>query len=963
MSASVGSPDAAGRPFAPDSVIRFGPFEFRPWQRALLRHSQPVQLGSRALEILLVLIENAGRLVGKNDLIARVWPNVHIDEVALRVHIAALRKVLNDGRPTARDLLNIPGQGYQFVTPITLTSAAGAPPKEPVQPRQIRNVPAPLTRVIGRENDVERITALLQASRCITITGTGGIGKTTTALVVGRRLVPRFRDGVCFVDLAPLSDGAHAIDAIAAALGAAGNGSMSARKLAELLGEQNMLLIIDNCEHVAAEVAHIVETLVAATEEVSVLITTRASLRIPAERRYRLPPLKTPSQTKDLTAAEAMTFPAVELFVERAAVTLDRFVLDDENAPIVAAICSQLDGLALAIELAAMRTDSLGVAAIAAMLEQRFHLLGLSRRGVSARHSSLLATLDWSYGMLGPQQRVLLHRIAAFVGRFTFEDALAVARDGSFQTADVIECLADLVDSSILMVDLSSATAFYRLYETMREYAQRKIVEAGELADTRRRHAEYIATLFAHGDAEAEQREPADWRQAYCRYIDDVRAALDWSTRPEGEVELGISLSADAVTMWTHLSLFREMQQRLEWALERLGPHAVKGGAREMKLFAGLSTAVVNLYGATPEGTRACQAARDIARRIGSDSYQAKALLALWNGCFANGEVRMSLDLAEEFMSVAARLGHADVLVGHRMLGSSSFYLGDVVTARQHMETMVSGYGATTHGAHMARFSFGQLASGRGLLAFYLCFQGYFDQAMEATRQSVEEVLQSNHAMTACGVLGTTSIQNSIYTGHLDEARRYVEILYDQSRGPGLRRWENFALGYDGILCIRQGQLDEGLRKLTDSFAPEDDRSNTRYALIFCEHALALGLVGQPDRGLGEIATMRDRLAETGVRWYMPEVHRCRARLLDMSGEKSTEIESAFRQALSLGEAMGALNWRLRAARDFAEYLNGQGRRQEGLELLRSIHDLFVKGHTAPMLVATQEQLAGLVND
>jgi hypothetical protein len=217
--------------------------------------------------------------------------------------------------------------------------------------------------------------------------------------------------------------------------------------------------------------------------------------------------------------------------------------------------------------------------------------------------------------------------------------------------------------------------------------------------------------------------------------------------------------------------------------------------------------------------------------------------------------------------------------------------------------------------------------------------------------------------MTACGVLGTTSIQNSIYTGHLDEARRYVEILYDQSRGPGLRRWENFALGYDGILCIRQGQLDEGLRKLTDSFVPEDDRSNTRYALIFCEHALALGLAGQPDRGLAEIATMHDRLVETGVRWYLPEVHRCRARLLDMSGVEPAEIESAFRQALSLGEAMGALNWRLRAARDFAAFLDRQGKRREGLELLRGVHDLFVEGHASPMLVATQEQLAGLVSD
>ncbi len=161
----------------------------------------------------------------------------------------------------------------------------------------------------------------------------------------------------------------------------------------------------------------------------------------------------------------------------------------------------------------------------------------------------------------------------------------------------------------------------------------------------------------------------------------------------------------------------------------------------------------------------------EIARKIGDSNYQARALLALWNGCFANGEVRASLELAEQFMAVAAKLGPADVLVGHRMLGSSHFYLGDAGLGRKHMEIMVAGYGATSHDAHMARFAFGQQASGRGLLAFHLCFQGYFDQAMKATRQSVDEALRSNHAMTACGVLGTTSIQNAIYTGHLEDAK------------------------------------------------------------------------------------------------------------------------------------------------------------------------------------------------
>jgi hypothetical protein len=264
------------------------------------------------------------------------------------------------------------------------------------------------------------------------------------------------------------------------------------------------------------------------------------------------------------------------------------------------------------------------------------------------------------------------------------------------------------------------------------------------------------------------------------------------------------------------------------------------------------------------------------------------------------------------------------------------------------METMVAGYAATTHGAHMARFSFGQLASGLALLSFYLGFQGYVDQAMQMMRQSVDEALGTNHAMTACGVLGTNSIQLSIYMGYLDDARRYLDILYDGAKRHGLLRWESFARGYDGILCIRQGQLDEGLQKLSDSFAPGEDRSNTRYMLIFCEHALATGLAGNPQGGLRAIEEIHARLVATGLGWYLPEVHRCRARLLEMNGGEPTEVEAAFRQALSLAEAMGALTWRLRAARDFAAFLGVRGRSREAFDILSNVYNLFTEGRESP---------------
>lgn len=940
--------------------VAFGPFELFPDQRRLFRDGQPVELGSRALDLLLALVESAGTLVPKEELIARVWPGTHVQEVALRVHMTALRKVLGNGRPKARDLVNVSGRGYQFVAPVSRKGAIGrdAPPATSTEKRPEYTLTPPLIRAIGRDDDVAAIGTRLETGRCVTITGPGGIGKTTVGLLAVHKLAPKFRDGVVFVDLAPLSDGGHVIDAIATAVGTPAGGDMSAGRLAEFLQAKDLLLLIDNCEHVAAHVADVVSHLTAGRRRVRVIATSREPLHLPDESIYRLPPLRIPTRTLGLSAEEALGYSAVQLFVERAATTTDHFVLEDANAPIVAAICSQLDGIALAIEMAATRMDTFGVADIAAMLDDRFRNLRQSRRATLARHTSLSATLDWSYDMLQPEAKAFFHRISILAGAFSVEDAVHVASDTRFSRADVIEWLADLVDKSFLTVDLGGPTAFYRLYETMREYGRQKAASAGALEDARRRHASYIARLFVRADAESETRSSSSWLADYGRYLDDVRSAIDWLMGPDGDTDAGVSLTASAVPLWMQLSLLNELQRRVELALERLGQDAASGGVREMKLFAALSNAIINLSGPTPEGTKACRTTLAIARSIGDHSSEAKALLALYNGCFAQGEFRLSLELSEQFLSVAEKLGPADVLVGYRMLGSSQFYLGDVVLARRHMEHVLARYGATTHAGHLARFGFGQLASARGLLSSYLCFQGFYEQAAAVTRQSVEEALETNHAMTLCGILATNSIQNSFYMDRLDDAQRYVTLLFDKARSHGMKRWENFAHGYDGILDVRHGDLVAGLAKLSKSFSRSDDRANTRYMIIFCEHALASGQAGDPQGGLAALNEVRDRLVETGARWYLPEVDRCRALLLRMNNAEASQVEAVFRQALTLAETMGAMTWNLRVAMDFASFLRDERRIEEGAGILRAVYDRFSEGQDGPLLTRVRDQLS-----
>jgi predicted ATPase/DNA-binding winged helix-turn-helix (wHTH) protein len=952
-----------GGEWARANIITFGPFQLDMDRRLLIREGHRVTLGSQSLDILLALVESAGAPVRKEDLIARVWPGIRDAEAALRIHVAALRKVLRAGRPDSEDFVNIPGRGYKFTAPITRPNTSGSRWHEIEQSSQFRHLPLPSNRVFGREDDVATIIGRIGTERCVTVTGTGGIGKTTIGLVVGHKLAPQFKDGTFFVDLAPLSAGMHVIEAIAAAAGLSASGLMSVERLASILSAKDVLLLADNCEHLAVDAADVIAKLTSGDSRVRVLATSREPLRFAGEHVYRLPTLKTPELVAGITAEEAIRFPAVQLFVERAAASTNHFILEDANAFAISMICGQLDGLALAIEMAATRMDTFGVADIAGMLDDRFRMLRQTRRDSSPRHASLAATLDWSYEMLSPDQRKLLHRVAAFSGRFTLDDVLKLVKDDVFKSGNTIELLADLVDKSFLMVDLSGPHAFYRSFETIREYARQKSQQAGEFEDSKHRHASYIARLFHKADEDSESRNSADWLNDYGRYIDDVRSAIDWLMAMDRDLGAGISLTASAVTLWTHLSLLNELHRRTEFALATLGANAEVGSAREMKLFAALSYALVNLFGPTRQGTNACRAALEIARRLGDHSSEAKALLALWNGCFANGEVRASLELAEQFMVVAPKLGAADVFVGHRLLGSSLFYLGDVAGGRENMEIMVAGYGRTAHDAHMARFGFGQLASGRGLLAFHLCYQGLFDQGMEATRQSAREAIASNHAMTACGVLGTTSIPNAICTGHLAEARAYLEVLYQKARSHGLERWENFACGFDGIITVKEGDLVQGLAKLTLSVSRADDRANTRYTFIFSEQALALGLSGDPIGGLAAIDEILDRLVNTGERWYLPELYRCRARLLQMSGARGFKVEASFLEALSLADELNALTWRLQATKDYAEWLRSRGQRSQGTALLRKALAAFSEGLDSPTCTMASDLLRTLESD
>ena len=358
----------------------FGSLRLFPSQRLLLDGDKPVRLGSRALDILAVLAEHAGRVVSKEELIARVWPNVFVEESNLKLQVSALRRALGDGQGGARYIVTVPGRGYEFVAPVRRTAEPPKPPPTAVTEAGRHNLPVAVTRMIGRDETVAALVSRLSRERLVTIVGPGGIGKTTVALAVGEALVPAYEHGVWLIDLAPLGDPDLVPSAVATAIGAEIRGHDATAELIAKLNDKRMLLLLDNCERVIDPAARLATALVRGAAGISILATSREPLRVAGEREFRLGPLSSPTSSAVVTAAETLAVPAVQLFVERASAIVEDFALTDANAPLVVDICRKLDGLPLAIEFAAARIDVLGIRGLAAHLGNSLQFLGTRRR-------------------------------------------------------------------------------------------------------------------------------------------------------------------------------------------------------------------------------------------------------------------------------------------------------------------------------------------------------------------------------------------------------------------------------------------------------------------------------------------------------------------------------------------------------------------------------------------------------
>ena len=444
-------------------------------RRELRLDGKPVVLGARAFDILEVLVEAAGAVVSKDELMARVWPREHVGEGTLRVHIAAIRRVLGGGQDV---LKTTPGQGYQLLgdwTTRTVSSAAGAVAAAAVAEQAVEpfgvNLPLAATELIGRAAAIQRVLDILSAYRIVTLMGPGGVGKTALALEIARILFPAFQGHVAFIELGPLSDRRLVASMSASTLGLRfGGGDISAHAVARAIGNRRLLLVLDNCEHVIDEAAFLAETIVHLCLNTCVLATSRETLRIDGERLYRVPPLDLPPPHTE-ESEQLQEFSAVQLFVARARANDSGFDPNREDFARIASICRRLDGIPLAIEFAAAQVSVLGLAQIEAYLDNRFGVLISGRRTALPRHRTLRAVLDWSYELLSEQEKALLRRLAIFPGRFNLMGAEAVAAD---MGEDFVPTgIANLAAKSLVTLDEPTG-GYWRLLETIKSVRARE---------------------------------------------------------------------------------------------------------------------------------------------------------------------------------------------------------------------------------------------------------------------------------------------------------------------------------------------------------------------------------------------------------------------------------------------------------------------------------------------------------
>ena len=920
--------------------IDFGPFRYDTIRRELRDSSGLVRIGSRALQLLEVLLERPGQLCSREELVTLVWPRTVVEETSLRVHMSALRRVLGDGQGGSKYIVTVPGRGYTFVgevqalilpTPSDTDHQASGKPLAQHWPT------TRLERPIGRGQDIAQIGELLSNERLVSVVGAGGMGKTTVAVAVAEQQHALHDQETFFVDLSSLSDAALVVIEVGQSCGVNVARDDPWATLEAALRDQDALIVLDNCEHLIDAAAAVTERILQTCPKVRILATSREPLEIDEEWVFRLTPLGLPDQQITMEVATALSYPAIQLFLERALAASDSFQLTDANVGVVRQLCEFLDGIPLAIELAAARVSSLGVQGLLYRLENAFELLTRGRRTAMSRHKTLHAVLNWSYQLLTDREKLVLQRLSIFRSAFDLDAAIAVASCAELSRDRVVEAVLGLHDKSLVVRQpTDSGQALYRLLYVTRLFAEKALASGPEAEAAHQRHAELLLGRMvkankAKGNAKVKSLNYLGSFN-FASAVAELRTAITWALLEENDLPLGIELTAESLHVYDAASLLDEYRRYLNAAVDKAARANVEGTRLEFMLQQRLTFVSGQAFTSPATRERAYRKTRELGQKFGSIADQIEGLYGICTGAFGQGDYLQALSCCEEIRNLAQ--GEQEMLsvaVADRLSVLSLHALGQHDAAERLAHRVIQFDASALELRFQSDVPFG--ISMRIQLARIHWLRGNFKLAWTTLLETITQD-DTAHIFEKCHPLGLAAIPIAIWKGDLATAARWCQDLLDHSTRTSVPYWQAFAKVYR---CLLDGQ---------------PIRSESTEGQLLNKSPMLGDIVATLQSSAPDAET-RARAREGKVGWCAPEV----LRLAALAGFDSHESASRERcivelkRALDLSGEQGARFWSLRIAKSmFAVSIEGSPERESARDKILSLLNTIDDGSALPDL-------------
>lgn len=920
----------------------YGPYRCMPAGSDVYFDGQPLALEREDLVILSVLVERAGAAVDRSTLAEHMAAGAAGRSSRLWSRVAGLNTRLKELSAAAGYIAFHPAQGFSLVLPAALV-AADSQRGDAARPSGQSRLPVRRAPVFGREAAMHQVAAKLSEHRLVTILGAGGLGKTTLAIATAQLLGSRYADGVSFVDLAPIAEQRLLVGLVASAMEV--EMVSDASVLVNLLRTKHLLLVLDSCEHLVEPVANLVEKILSMCPQVHVLATSREPLKSLGERLHRLDPMGLPSPEENLPASAALAFPAIQLFVQTARASAPAFQLTDANVAATVALCRQLDGIPLAIELIAAHATSLGTDALAGQVQG--HLLALANpvRQVPERHRTLAHMLDWSYGLLSVLEQTVLRRLAIFPRGFHLDAACRVATLGADDADEITDTVLNLIAKSLLASSDAQGHAVLRLLDTTRAYALEKLLATADHAAVAQQHALQVRDTLRDAEEAWTAMRRQEWRRTYSPYVDDLRAALGWAFSSGGDPRLSLELTLSAVALATQTALLLDYDEWVNKAVEIL---PLVPGADPETVIRLLSIPLL-LPHKLPQDRQVyaerLNRAIAMAYDAGMPELAAAPMLDHFSFTLQMTEYARSEDWSQRVLQVAdAAADPACRLIGSRMLAQSLHFQGryaeavgpvEYVYAHQSLAIPIKYYGSYV----------AMGVSIRIVMARERWIMGLPEQAEELVRQALALTHDDNPA-ALCQVHALAAIPIAVWRGDIATARSRLAGLREVATSFNFGFWQEWGMAFS-LALEAEGAPTSRLQALVEGRDP----SGAKMRDHLCTFNSAL---------LGPDTLERVRSGLVG--WCGPEALRDRGEALLVSGGPAADAPAQllFEEAMAMARQQGALAWELRATMSLARLWSLRGGHVQAYAALTAVHSRFTQGHDTADLQASALLLAQL---